>query len=55
MRRRHSNGEIVRQLFPASKASGKLTVRLVKHLELNNKNIQKKILPPKHQEDLQSG
>ena len=30
LRRRHSIGEIVKQLFPASKASGRLTVRLIK-------------------------
>ena len=33
MRRRHNIGEIARQLFPASKVSGRLTVRLVNNLQ----------------------
>ena len=32
-RRRRTNGEIARQLFPASKVSGRLTVRLVNNLQ----------------------
>ena len=32
LRRRHNIGEIARQLFPASKASGRLIVRLIKQV-----------------------